>query len=62
MKGKPDSIKRKLSAVVERRNLIAHNGDFDEGLGRKLDVSQADATEVIDFISDLVHVIDGMVA
>jgi len=30
---KPESARRKLSAIVDRRNLIAHNGDFDEGLG-----------------------------
>ncbi|WP_430439636.1 HEPN domain-containing protein [Shinella sp.] len=57
-----DAVKRKLSAIVDRRNLIAHNGDYDEGLGRKLAVTKSDAEEVINFIGGVVAVIDAAVA
>lgn len=52
------SLKRKLSGIVERRNLIAHNGDYDESTQSKLSVTKRDAQEVVDFIAEIVVVLD----
>lgn len=54
--------KRKLSGIVDRRNLIAHNGDYDEALGRKLCVSKSDAEEVVSCVGSIVQIIDKAVA
>lgn len=57
-----EAVKRKLSAIVDRRNLIAHNGDYNEALARKLSISQGDAEDVVTFIEEIVIVIDAQVA
>lgn len=59
--GDAERLKRTLSAIVARRNLIVHNGDFDEGLGAKLPVKSDDAKEVVRFLRVLVHRIDQVV-
>ncbi len=55
------SIKRKLSSIIDRRNLISHNGDYDETAEKKLAVSKEDAREVVDFIARIVSIIDDAV-
>lgn len=55
------SVKRKLSGIVDRRNLIAHSGDYDEALGRKLLVKKVDAEEVVSFIGKIVSIVDDAV-
>lgn len=51
-------VKGKLSAIVDRRNVIAHNGDYNDFLAKKYEISQSDAEDVVEFISKIVGVID----
>jgi hypothetical protein len=55
-----EGAKKKLDAIVDRRNLIAHNGDYDEARGAKLPISKSDTEEVIKFTESIVAAIDSV--
>ncbi len=47
-----------LDAIVERRNLIAHNADYDDATGAKLPIDKNQTSITVDFLSKLVSTID----
>lgn len=53
-----DQVKRTLGAIVDRRNIIAHNADIDYAMGSRMPVNPDDAKTVVDFITRLATVID----
>jgi len=56
-----ESAKSTLDAIVDRRNLIAHNADIDESSGMRLPVNAQDARRVVTSISNIVEAIDRLV-
>ena len=50
-----------LNNIVNRRNVIAHNADFDEAIGSRTPVAPEDAETVINYLSNLVGAIDSLV-
>jgi len=56
------TLKKQLSLVVRRRNIIAHEGDLQQSpLREPWPISRADLTFVRDQIEQLVRAIDGVV-
>ena len=53
-----DELKGTLESIVDRRNLIAHNADYDEARGEKLPVDKIQAREVIKFLAAIASVIE----
>jgi hypothetical protein len=57
----PIELERRLNAIVDRRNQIAHEGDYERldrpQTARMNGLSQAEATADVDFIADLVDAI-----
>lgn len=50
--------KNQLDAIVDRRNLIAHNADIDEASGARMVVQLEDAKSVVGYVKSLVDCID----
>ena len=44
-----------------RRNLIAHNADYNEGTGDLTPCSCSDAKDVVDYVSKVVNAIDSLI-
>lgn len=62
VKQRAKSIKQSLSLIVTRRNKIAHEGDLQPGVPRvPWPITEADLTEVREFIERLVTSIDEVV-
>lgn len=57
-----ESLKGTLESIVDRRNLIAHNADYDEARGAKLPIGKSDALEVLRFIERIVAVVDATIS
>ena len=53
-----DELKGTLESIVDRRNLIAHNADYDEALGHKLPVDKLQAIDVVKFLAAIANVIE----
>ncbi|MFC6489537.1 HEPN domain-containing protein [Nitratireductor sp. GCM10026969] len=53
--------KSKLNGICYRRDLIAHNADFNEATGALTPCIREDAQEVSDYISTIVEAIDKLV-
>lgn len=53
-----EHVKGTLENIVDRRNLIAHNADYDEAIRGRLQVTLPNAVEVVDFMHRLVTEID----
>lgn len=52
----------RLNAIVERRNLIAHNADFDDAAGVRMTADETDSEVVISYIPQLVEAIETCLA
>jgi hypothetical protein len=56
------SVKKRLSLIVDRRNKIVHEGDLQPTVPRvPWPISRADVSDVATFIGDIVSAIDGIV-
>lgn len=44
--------------MVDRRNIIAHNADYDEARGEKLPVDKLQALDVVKFLASIADVIE----
>ena len=53
MNGKADDIKDYLSEIIDRRNKIAHEADYDALTGSKTPIEQQNINDVIQFIENL---------
>jgi hypothetical protein len=53
-----DYLKGTMESIVDRRNLIAHNADYDEARGVKLPVDKHQALDVVKFLASIVDVIE----
>jgi hypothetical protein len=53
-----DYLKGTMESIVDRRNLIAHNADYDESRGEKLPVDKLQALEVVKFLASIAGVIE----
>jgi len=53
-----DHLKGTMENIVDRRNLIAHNADYDEARGEKLPVDRLQALEVVKFLASIADVIE----
>jgi hypothetical protein len=53
-----DHLKGTMENIVDRRNLIAHNADYDEARGEKLPVDKLQALEVVKFLASIADVIE----
>lgn len=53
--------KSKLNSICNRRNLIAHNADYNEATGALMPCVRSDAQEVLKFVSGVVDAIDKLV-
>lgn len=57
-----DSVKKRLSLIVDRRNKIVHEGDLQPTVPRMpWPISRADVSDVATFIHSIVTAIDGIV-
>jgi RiboL-PSP-HEPN len=57
-----ESLKKRLSLIVDRRNKIVHEGDLQPTVPRTpWPISKADVSEVAKFINDIVSAIDSIV-
>jgi hypothetical protein len=63
MPGKPAAkdVKMRLNRLVERRNAMVHEGDYERldrpQRGRLLEMSPSEARESVKFLSDLINAI-----
>lgn len=55
-----EDIQKKLSIIVQRRNQIAHESDFDDVSMQFREIKKSDVEEVTWFLSRLVEVIEGV--
>jgi len=55
---KPDDIKNELSLIINRRNKIAHEADFDSVNRNKYTIDQSMTNNIIIFIENLCESID----
>ncbi len=53
--------KSKLNSICNRRNLIAHNADYNEATAALMPCIRSDAQEVLQFVSGVVDAIDKLV-
>jgi hypothetical protein len=56
-----EDAREKINNITNRRNLIAHNADFDEAMKKRIVVSEADALEVVSFVEKLVSSIEKLI-
>lgn len=57
----PADIKSKLALIVNRRNKIAHEADFDYLLGHKIPIDRILVDDIKDFITNLVKAINSQI-
>lgn len=55
---KPKQARAKLNSIAYRRDLIAHNADYDGASGMLMPCHRSDAIEVVDYVKSLVHAIE----
>jgi hypothetical protein len=53
-----DQVKAKLENIVDRRNSIAHNADYDEARQGKIPINVNDTREVVQFVGGIVEILD----
>ena len=58
---KPDDIKNTLALIVDRRNKIAHEADFDSVNEAKNGIDKIQTNDVVVFIENLCETINSLV-
>ena len=57
----PTQAKDRLNQIADRRNLIAHNADYDESSGVLNNCSLTDAEDTVNYIKQIVTAIESLV-
>ena len=55
------SARETLNNIVTRRNIIAHNADFDESSNTRKSIDAVDTKAVIVYLNQLVEAVDSLI-